>query len=62
MVVESGEVAEDWKTGAFDPLCKGKGEITEWKNYRGISLLNVVGKPYGGALVDRVTQGLTNDQ
>ena len=31
-----------------------KGEKTECKNYRGISLLNVVGKIYAEILVDRV--------
>ena len=33
---------------------KGKGESSEYKNYRGISLLSVVGKIYAGILVDRV--------
>ena len=36
------------------PPYKGKGERTECNNYRGISLLNVVGKIYVGILVDRV--------
>ena len=47
------------------PLYKGKEEITECMNYRGIILLNVVGKIYGGILVDRVrkvTEGLINDE
>ena len=35
-------------------LYKGKGKKTECKNYRGISLLSVVGKIYEGILVDRV--------
>ena len=34
-------------------LYKGKGEMTECKNYRGISLLSGVGKIYSGILVDR---------
>ena len=36
------------------PLYKSKGERTECKKYRGISLLSVVGKIYAGILVDRV--------
>ena len=35
------------------PLYNGKGERTECKNYRGISLLSVVGKIYAGILVDK---------
>ena len=46
-------------------LYKGKGERTECKNYRVISLLSVVGKIYAGILVDRVrrmTGGLIDDE
>ena len=35
-------------------LYKGKGERTECKNYRGISLLIMVGKLYAVILLDRV--------
>ena len=44
-------------------LLKGKGNGTECRNYRGISMLGVVGKIYEGMLVDivhRVTEGLTD--
>ena len=47
------------------PVHKGKGERTECSNYRGISLLSVVGKIYVGILVDRVhkmTEGLIDDE
>ena len=47
------------------PLYKGKGERTECRNYRGISLLSVVGKIYAGILVDRVRRviaGFINDE
>ena len=48
------------------PLYKEKGEMTQCKNYRGISLLSVVGKNiYVGILVDRVhtvTGGLIDDE
>ena len=46
------------------PFCKGKGEMIECKNFRGVSLLSVVGKIYTGILVDRVrrvTWGLIDD-
>ena len=47
------------------PLYKGKGERTECKNYRSISLLSVIDKMYAGILVDRVhrvTRGLIDDE
>ena len=55
----------DWRSAVVVSPYKGKGDITECENYRGISLLNVVGKIYAGILVNRarrVTEGLTNDE
>ena len=37
-------VPEDWRSAVIVPLYRGKGERTECKNYKGISLLNMVGK------------------
>ena len=37
---ESGVVPEDWRSAVTIPLSKGKGERTDCKNYRGISLLS----------------------
>ena len=54
MTFESGVVPEDWRSFVIGLLHEGKGERTECKNYRGISLLSVVGKINGGILVDRV--------
>ena len=45
---------EDWRSVVIVSLYKGKGERTEWKNYRSISLLSVIGKINAGILVDRV--------
>ena len=39
MAFESGVVAEDWRSIVIVPLYKSKGERTECKNYRGISLV-----------------------
>ena len=45
MAFESGVVPENWRSAVIVPLYKGKGERTECKNYRGISL-SVVEKKY----------------
>ena len=47
-----GVVPEYWRSAVIVPLYKGKGERTEYINYRSISLLRVVGKIYAGILVD----------
>ena len=47
------------------PLYKGKGEKTECRNYRGISLLSVTEEIYEGILIDRVRRvsgGLIDDE
>ena len=65
MALESGVVPEDCRSAVVVPLYKGKGERTECKNYRGISLLSVVGKIYSQILVDivcRVTGTLIDDR
>ena len=65
MVFESGVVPEDWRSAVIVPLYKGKGERTECSNYRGITLLSVVGKIHERILVDRVhkvTEGLIDDE
>ena len=54
MTFESGVVSEDWRSDVIVLLHKGKGERTECKHYRGISLLSMVGKIYAEILVDRV--------
>ena len=45
---------EDWISAVIVPLYKGKGERNEYKNFRGISFISVVGKIYAGILIDRV--------
>ena len=58
-------MSEDWRSAVIVPMYRGKGERTEYKNYRSISLLSVVRKIYAGILVDRVhsvTGGLIDDE
>ena len=43
--------------GAPVLLYKGKGDICEYSNSRGINLLSVVGKVYGRVLIKRVRTG-----
>ena len=65
MAFVSGVVPENWRSALIVPLCKGKGERTECKNFSGISLLSVVGKINAGILVDRVrrvTGSLIDDE
>ena len=44
----------DRKSGVIVPLYKGKREKPECKNYRGISLLSVVGKTYAKNLAESI--------
>ena len=47
------------------PICKGKGDKSECKNYRGISLLSISGKVYGRILIEKVpslTEGLIGEE
>jgi len=47
-------VPMDWKVACVVPIYKGKGDKSECGNYRGISLLSVVGKVYGSVLIEKV--------
>ena len=47
-------VPVDWVCACIVPLFKGKGDVFECGNYRGISLLSVVGKVYGRVLINRI--------
>ena len=51
MAFESVVVPEE-RSAVIVPLYKNKGERTECKSYRGISLLSVVRKIYVGILLD----------
>ena len=50
-------VPMDWRGACIVPLYKRKGDKCECSNSRGISLLSVVGKLFGGVLIKRVRAG-----
>ena len=53
-------VPVDWMIACIVPLCKGKGDIHECSNFKGISLLSVVGKVYGRVLINRIRDKTEN--
>ena len=52
-----GVVPMDWRGACIVPLYKEKGGKWECSNFRGISLLSVVGKLFGKVLIKRVRAG-----
>ena len=53
-------VPVDWVIACMVPLYKVKGDVHECSNFRGISLLSVVGKVYGRVLIDRIRDKTEN--
>ena len=53
-------VPVDWVIACMVPLYKGKGDMYECSNFRGISLLRVVGKVYGRVLINRIRDKTEN--
>ena len=53
-------VLVDWVIACIVPLYKGKGDMYECSNFRGISLLSVVGKVYGRVLINRIRDKAEN--
>ena len=48
-------VPVDWVIACMVPLYKGKGDVYKCSNFRGISLLSVVGIVYGRVLINPLT-------
>ena len=53
-------VLVDWGIACMVPLYKGKGDVHECSNFRGISLLSVVGKVYSRVLINRIRDKTEN--
>ena len=54
-IFESGEFPEEWAAGIIVVLFKG-GDKKELNNYRGITLLSILGKLFVGILNNRLTK------
>ena len=54
-VLDTGIVPEQWVQGIIIPIHKGKGDIDQCDNYRGITLLSCVGKAFTSILNKRLT-------
>ena len=55
LVLKSGVVPSDWCIGMIIPLFKNKGSVDDVNNYRGITLLSVLGKLFTSALNSRLS-------
>ena len=61
-VWNTGVIPTDWKRGLVVPIWKGKGDVRECSNYRGVTLLSVPGKVFARALLSRIRQQLLDHQ
>ena len=61
-VWSTGVIPTDWKQGIVVPIWKGKGDVRECNNYRGVTLLSVPGKVFARVILNRVRQQLLKHQ
>ena len=65
MTSGSGVVPGDWRSVVIILLYKGRAERAKCSDYRGITLLSVIGKIYASTLVERVrkvAEGLMDNE
>ena len=60
LVLRTGVVPSNWCVGVIIPLFKNKGSVKNVENYRGITLLSVIGKLFTLALNERLSKFLDN--
>ena len=60
LVLKTGVVPSNWCVGVIIPLFKNKGSINNVDNYKGITLLSVIGKLFTSALNERLGKFLDN--
>ena len=52
----SGRYPDSWANGIITPVYK-KGDVNDAKNYRGITLINILAKMYSQILLNRLSNG-----
>ena len=58
----TGIIPTDWKRCLVVPLWKVKGDHQDFNNYRGLTLLSVLGKAFARKILDRVRHHLLEHQ
>ena len=58
----TGIIPTDWRRGLVVPLSKGKGDRQDCNNYRGLTLLSVLGKVFARIILDWVRHHLLEHQ
>ena len=61
-VWNTGIIPTDWMRGLIVPLWKGMGVRQDCNNYRGVTLLSVLGKVFARIILDRVRHHLLEHQ
>ena len=58
----TGIIPTDWKRGLVVPVWEGKGDRQDCNNYRGVTLLSVLGKVFAKIILDSVCHHLLEHQ
>ena len=53
LIFKSGTSPKQWQQGVMTMIPK-TGDLTDWANYRGITLLSIVGKVFEGVMANRI--------
>jgi len=59
MIWEGREVPSDWQCGVIVPLPK-KGDLSDCGNWKGITLLSILGKVFGSLVLTRIKVAVDN--
>ena len=61
IILDTGHIPDNWTIGIIKPIFKSKGSKNDTDNYRGITLLNCLGKLFTATLNTRLTNFLEDN-